>query len=562
MSMPKMIQFKASTESHVAFARLLRSSPTAAIDHYRTLHTSSSSSSSTNFVAATQVFMAAVTYKDWEAHVSTDEPVVNRSEFLKGFSVGVESISTDVWNAIVGTELPLFWLDIALKKNPVHDPVHGRKNNPGSHHLHLYMVAGACEGERRDRIPISFARDHFTKFNDLCTILWQSRTELAPNMIVNLLARLAHDLTHIHAHYKLPARQLNDGRLAHLTLWTLSNGNRTLLMSAASERDLEGFNAVSSSIHATRGQKSHTLWLDDVVKAIGPDSLMDALASITFRSSKINGSLAVFANVMVTMIRRIPECLAMVCRDPMNHILQSSRALSRQVEGNSRMFPVPARWAQNVNVWETLYRLCLLPYDGLASPSRARTRETARLLFDFQSRGVTMMLEIWDQKVAQMASDPVSTARGMAMVDERLREVYQQTLFWLADHRAGLHEKKGSAVAFQKAYADEARESWLSTTKLLRDAQQKHGSEESHERTVRYWAELGRFIGLREAAGLLQLDRTCSNPSCQYHLVPAEKSLSMCKGCQEVRYCSRECQRSDWKGRHREQCRRVKEAGP
>ena len=129
MALPSSFQFQDSTENHIAFSRILRSSPTAAIDHYRTLYASRKRWSATDkpyFIAATQIFGATLTYKDWETNVFPDSPAISRGDLLNGFTVGVDSINGDIWKAIVSTELPLLWLDSCLKQNPVHDLVRAR----------------------------------------------------------------------------------------------------------------------------------------------------------------------------------------------------------------------------------------------------------------------------------------------------------------------------------------------------------------------------------------------------------------------------------------------------
>ena len=51
--------------------------------------------------------------------------------------------------------------------------------------------------------------------------------------------------------------------------------------------------------------------------------------------------------------------------------------------------------------------------------------------------------------------------------------------------------------------------------------------------------------------------RSCHKPGCGAD--ESETVLSACKGCAEVRYCSRECQKSDW-ARHKSYCKRVQKA--
>ncbi|KZV74922.1 hypothetical protein PENSPDRAFT_154941 [Peniophora sp. CONT] len=78
------------------------------------------------------------------------------------------------------------------------------------------------------------------------------------------------------------------------------------------------------------------------------------------------------------------------------------------------------------------------------------------------------------------------------------------------------------------------------------------------------WMGLGHDVGLdgkerkrheHEAA------QRCSWAACMWHrTTPGESvKLKACQGCGQVRYCGRECQKSDWnKGGHRTKCRRLK----
>ena len=51
--------------------------------------------------------------------------------------------------------------------------------------------------------------------------------------------------------------------------------------------------------------------------------------------------------------------------------------------------------------------------------------------------------------------------------------------------------------------------------------------------------------------------KSCHKPGCGAE--ESETVLSACKGCVEVRHCSRECQKSDW-ARHKSCCKRVQKA--
>ncbi|KZV74874.1 hypothetical protein PENSPDRAFT_153580 [Peniophora sp. CONT] len=280
------------------------------------------------------------------------------NDLLQTCNSSVESISADIWDALVATELPIFWLDVALQENPVH----GRIVLKIFHCVVPFTSIWLRElvkvpDERRDHISASFAGVFISKFISLYSVLWRNREQLKQQMVFDVFGRLAYDLTRIHAHYDLPKQQLANGKVAHLVLFTLSNRDRLFLTLSASARDLEAFQTVSSAIISTRGHTVHHSWIQDLVKAVGPEDLMDALGTVVFHPSITDVTLAAFASAMITMIYNVPECLAVIYRDPLGHTQQCARAIERQLADKTRV-PV-LKWAQDIVVWENLYRLCL-----------------------------------------------------------------------------------------------------------------------------------------------------------------------------------------------------------
>lgn len=71
------------------------------------------------------------------------------------------------------------------------------------------------------------------------------------------------------------------------------------------------------------------------------------------------------------------------------------------------------------------------------------------------------------------------------------------------------------------------------------------------------WIIFGKALGLRpdkERARLQHLKRIhCAWSLCAHHQAEPDVQLKACQGCGEVRYCSRECQKSDWK-EHKGHC--------
>ncbi|KZV66298.1 hypothetical protein PENSPDRAFT_95170 [Peniophora sp. CONT] len=79
------------------------------------------------------------------------------------------------------------------------------------------------------------------------------------------------------------------------------------------------------------------------------------------------------------------------------------------------------------------------------------------------------------------------------------------------------------------------------------------------------WVNLGEIVGLdleREYAEVKREGRRretcCAWKDCQWHRVPPPNPPRVCKGCGEVRYCSKTCQTDDWRAGHKKDCRRLK----
>ena len=111
------------------------------------------------------------------------------------------------------------------------------------------------------------------------------------------------------------------------------------------------------------------------------------------------------------------------------------------------------------------------------------------------------------------------------------------------------------------------REEWWPTLQKLQSAAYGQGAGEYAQRLsalLKAWTELGLVLKLTVEKGRAWHERDvrnkCSWIACENHWVDAaQHELRSCAGCGEVRYCSRACQKSDWKrGGHMDECKRVK----
>ncbi|VDB84256.1 unnamed protein product [Peniophora sp. CBMAI 1063] len=79
-----------------------------------------------------------------------------------------------------------------------------------------------------------------------------------------------------------------------------------------------------------------------------------------------------------------------------------------------------------------------------------------------------------------------------------------------------------------------------------------------------HWIELGNSLGLEVESEKDAYERRaatlCAWEECQFHEAKPPTATRACAGCGEVRYCSKGCQKRDWKeGGHGKRCKRLKE---
>ncbi|KZV64946.1 hypothetical protein PENSPDRAFT_149859 [Peniophora sp. CONT] len=119
----------------------------------------------------------------------------------------------------------------------------------------------------------------------------------------------------------------------------------------------------------------------------------------------------------------------------------------------------------------------------------------------------------------------------------------------------------------RKAMRYSLRQEWYSTLHVLRTEQRDSAHWQGPYRSLigdleQVWVALGQSVSLDEDAERRDFEREakkasrfCSWRACQYHTETPSAPLQTCKGCGQVMYCSRACQKLDWKeGRHKVRC--------
>ncbi|KZV74877.1 hypothetical protein PENSPDRAFT_647650 [Peniophora sp. CONT] len=553
------------------FSRALRSSPTAALDSYRRLYVTreSSNEAKEQFDAATRVIWLSLSYKHWKVEMAVDDRPLRSypSDRVLDCVKRAEDIGADLWDAMMSSEVPVLWLDIYVEQ------IRMVEQSPMAVDGNIFICLSSFtflwsmtifEGATPDlpRNPSSFTVAFIPKFLDAFSVSWEYRETFLPELaLLNVFERLSHDIAYVHAYYRMENQMLLKSKVAHFALWTICKKDRALLVESMVHGrptfGIEALKAVSMSVRATVGPGGYHAWLSEVANAVGVNDLMDMFRGVILDYSVGDIPLVKYIRALYELAQ-VPACMTAFMNDPHRLVNQCSEALARLMKVSLEV-PLRHRWYYHLEIFTGLYRICVMTNSALGQVPQAHATEIATLLFAYQLSGVTFILDVINQRV-NLDPSPRDGATIDTVTEEHADDFYKQTVKLVADIEAAARGNREQGVAFQQAYIEVARVGWIRSVKQLRDTQQKHGNT-TIRHLVRTWVALGRYMGMGNAEALLNIDRTCSTNECQYHLVPADKPLLICKGCQQARYCSRECQKIDWKERHRVECRRVKPTG-
>lgn len=119
---------------------------------------------------------------------------------------------------------------------------------------------------------------------------------------------------------------------------------------------------------------------------------------------------------------------------------------------------------------------------------------------------------------------------------------------WAEDLRrtnAGLDHSLPVSLAM--SMRTNSRTRWYSTLEAFRDTRYTLASMPDYQSMIDAWVKLGAELGFMETEERDRVEaakaRKCSWEPCKYHDTLSPRPLQICKGCGDVRYCSKECQR-------------------
>ncbi|VDB99135.1 unnamed protein product [Peniophora sp. CBMAI 1063] len=95
-----------------------------------------------------------------------------------------------------------------------------------------------------------------------------------------------------------------------------------------------------------------------------------------------------------------------------------------------------------------------------------------------------------------------------------------------------------------------ALEHWWPCLAKLQAGCYRHKDSQAHLALLACWEEAGDALGLSEKEERKRFRREgrvfCFWPECEFNTVRPTSKLSACRGCGEVQYCGKDCQKKDW----------------
>lgn len=131
-------------------------------------------------------------------------------------------------------------------------------------------------------------------------------------------------------------RELIEGKVAHIGLWTLCKTDRAQLLESivkgSAAYGLVAFKAVSVAFRAAKGTNAHHAWLEELVNDIGANDLLDMFRAVIFESAVVDLPLVRFTRAFIELAYSVPACTVAVTSNPLHLASQCAIALNRQLD--------------------------------------------------------------------------------------------------------------------------------------------------------------------------------------------------------------------------------------
>ncbi|KZV73928.1 hypothetical protein PENSPDRAFT_682474 [Peniophora sp. CONT] len=235
--------------------------------------------------------------------------------------------------------------------------------------------------------------------------------------------------------------------------------------------------------------------------------------------------------------------------------------------GTAHAFFEAPRWQQRRGAWDSNQaRICcdFILQVILLARGRAEHQITSLLITEEHMLRDFLLPAMWLDLQTRL---DVSKGATSAYADDVLPEVELVNYAAEAARRLGSSGQGTGGHAMMNTLRTEVSPYWHLMDEVIQGISTPTASS-TQQKTIlaQSWRRLGKALQLdvqrapRQLEGPEPIAETfCSWPLCLYHTQKPPMSLKSCTGCGEVRYCSKKCQKSDWKlNDHKARCRRVK----
>ncbi|KZV76115.1 hypothetical protein PENSPDRAFT_646659 [Peniophora sp. CONT] len=540
-----------STEGFDAMSQYALESPTAAIERFRSLYMDLGSDT-----------------VHGEGH-----PLVTLGAVLSQRLFKVDGGAGDYWRACIETELLLLLLDIIV------DPNFFRHDRIFSDIVIICLSAFSRSwanthpeesGPDCTTIPETVAEIFWERIEDVWDILWVGRENLrwpvrhSTGRVLDAVEGLVDDVRYLRYG---PPDWIDDDPDAGLLIKSsiLRLGFYTWVFGDLKISHNEGL-VVFTCVCRLRDERGAGLTnlVADLVDIIGGDQIVGHIHDTLKGPSRLVGdtvrncfiALEAFlehgGNSILDAYHRKPLCLA------------TCVALRRHQARRQR--PSLDRWhlRQDIRLWmeasTQIIQSCRSFLLESLPPPPTKGHELMTLLI----HGIGLIFAFYDLEQPSEKQGRLLSARTLPEDTEKCAERLKTCIGALCE---SIQSSRTGAMGCPRSVIDElcaSKASWYALLfRLHRYPRATLDTSAALRMVVQSWMQLGLALafftssGNNDAAALRA--RLCFWSRCEFHQRPSPKPLSVCKGCHDAWYCSKTCQRSDWKEGHRVECRRLME---
>ncbi|VDB86613.1 unnamed protein product [Peniophora sp. CBMAI 1063] len=547
----------------VDFDQRLREGPSAAIEHFRSLFMSRGPApmpARGELMTAIYVISFRFSFRDGEDWVWP--PKLEELWDINRNVETVDALGPELWRACIGSELPMLLIDIIAAKDFFAQPAAWITAVLdclfGFMEIVIYDIEPKANtprgGPGSGFLPLPFVKKFLRKTRLVWDAVWEHRTEVVAadaDRRLRTIEKLAHFVERAYRYKYSIHGDLVGTKIAYIALFSWTAQSRTSITQVGEGTGLSAFLSFVDETRSASGTDTVQTIMPDIINSIGLEKILT-----TARTSLDHSALGQMKD---ESLRRVLQTVDAIVRTNLDTRMtfwnfsfapSAMKALRRQ---SKEGVPIFEDWKTNIRIVNCCMGLIHTAIVGLfVSNTKLPPGED---IFFLQERAVQCAL-------AGMAAlgSVYDTVNGDMVVFNELFEPF--LMQWSDTHLrklVGLGQER-----LLQSYKTVACECWYENMRNIRGARYTQITRDSYQMLVDCWSLLGKALSLDEVKERDRFEtrrtRLCSWKMCPSHQKPSDKPLQVCKGCKEARYCSRECQMSDWKdGGHRKLCRRLKQ---